>query len=147
MILTWPRMQNVLLAISAFLMLSLLWSRLCYTVDMDGVEYSIKFTEHVQFLIFTLITFALCIAAICYCKQYILQIRVCIINIIILLGYQIWLVVAFFQLKSAYTFTISALFPLVCIILIILAIRFSWKDASVVIARDFRRKAAKKLKK
>ena len=147
MILTWPRMQNVLLAISAFLMLSLLWSRLCYTVDLDGAEYSIKFTEHIQFLIFTLITFVLCIAAICYRKQYILQIRVCIINIIILLGYQIWLIVAFFQLKSVYTFTVSTLFPLACIILIILAIRFSWKDASVVIARDFRRKAAKKLKK
>lgn len=147
MIITWPRMQNVLLAISAMLILTLFWSQMCYTVDSSGVEYSIKFTEHIQFLVLTFITFALCIAAICYKKQYILQVRVCIINMLILLGYQIWLAVAFFQLKSAYTFTIYTLFPFVCIVLHFLAIRYSWRDASVVIARDFRRKAAKKLKK
>lgn len=147
MILTWPRMQNVLLGISAFLMLSLLWSRMCYTVDEYGVEYSIKFTEHIQFLILTVISIALCIAAIFYRKQYILQIRVCIIAMFVLLGYQIWLIVAFFQLKSVYTFTVSTLFPLVCIILLILAIRYNWRDASDVIARDFHRKVAKKLKK
>ena len=146
MIITWPRMQNVLLAISAMLILTLFWSQMCYTVDSSGVEYSIKFTEHIQFLVLTFITFALCIAAICYKKQYILQVRVCIINMLILLGYQIWLAVAFFQLKSAYTFTIYTLFPFVCIVLHFLAIRYSWRDASVVIARDFRRKAAKKLK-
>lgn len=146
MIITWPRMQNVLLAISAFLLLSLFWSQMCYTVDSNGMEYSIKFTEHIQFLILTFITFALCIAAICYKKQYILQIRVCIIDMFILLGYQIWLLVAFLQLKSAWTFTISTIFPLVCIILIVLAIRYSWKDASAVIARDFHRKVNKKVK-
>ena len=98
-------------------------------------------------LIFTVITAALSVAAIAYRKQYILQVRVCIINMLILLGYQIWLLVAFFQLKSAYTFTIYTLFPFVCIILHFLAIRYSWRDATDVIARDFSRKVAKKLKK
>ena len=144
---TWPRMQNVLLAISGFLLLSLFWSELCYATGEDGVRYSIKFTEHLQFLIFTFISLALCIAAIFYRKQYILQVRVCIIDMIILLGYQIWLAVAFFQLKSAYTFNLAALFPFVCIVLIFLAIRYSWRDATDVIARDFSRKVGKKLKK
>ena len=144
---TWPRMQNVLLGISAFLIVTLLWSEMCYGVDAEGMRYSIKFTEHIQFLIFTIITAALSVAAIAYRKQYILQVRVCIINMLILLGYQIWLLVAFFQLKSAYTFTIYTLFPFVCIILHFLAIRYSWRDATDVIARDFSRKVAKKLKK
>ena len=144
---TWPRMQNVLLGISAFLIVTLLWSEMCYGVDAEGMRYSIKFTEHIQFLIFTVITAALSVAAIAYRKQYILQVRVCIINMLILLGYQIWLLVAFFQLKSAYTFTIYTLFPFVCIILHFLAIRYSWRDATDVIARDFSRKVAKKLKK
>lgn len=147
MIITWPRMQNVLLAIAAFLLVTLFWSEMCYTVGDDGVRYAIKFTEHLQFLILTFITLSLTIAAIGYRKQYILQMRVCLIDMFILLGYQIWLLVAFFQLKSVYTFTISALFPFVCIVLIVLAIRYSWKDASVVIARDFRRRVDKKLKK
>ena len=144
---TWPRMQNVLLGISAFLIVTLLWSEMCYGVDAEGMRYSIKFTEHIQFLIFTVITAALSVAAIAYRKQYILQVRVCIINMLILLGYQIWLLVAFFQLKSAYTFTIYTLFPFVCIILHFLAIRYSWRDATDVIARDFSRKVAKKLNK
>ena len=144
---TWPRMQNVLLGISAFLILTLLWSEMCYGVDAEGMRYTIKFTEHIQFLIFTIITAALSVAAIDYRKQYILQVRVCIINMLILLGYQLWLLVAFFQLKSAYTFTIYTLFPFVCIVLHFLAIRYSWRDATDVIARDFNRKMAKKLKK
>ena len=144
---TWPRMQNVLLGIAAFLMLSLFWSEMCYTIGDDGVRYSIKYTEHLQFLVLTFITVSLAIAAICYRKQYILQVRVCIIEMFILLGFQIWLLVAFLQLKSVYTFTVSTLFPLVCIILIVLAIRYSWRDATDVIARDFRRKVGRKLKK
>jgi hypothetical protein len=140
-------MQNVLLGISAFLILTLLWSEMCYGVDAEGMRYTIKFTEHIQFLIFTIITAALSVAAIAYRKQYILQVRVCIINMLILLGYQLWLLVAFFQLKSAYTFTIYTLFPFVCIVLHFLAIRYSWRDATDVIARDFNRKMAKKLKK
>lgn len=144
---TWPRMQNVLLGISAFLILTLLWSEMCYGVDAEGMRYTIKFTEHIQFLIFTIITAALSVAAIAYRKQYILQVRVCIINMLILLGYQLWLLVAFFQLKSAYTFTIYTLFPFVCIVLHFLAIRYIWRDATDVIARDFNRKMAKKLKK
>lgn len=141
---TWPRMQNVLLAISAFLLLSLFWSEMCYATGDDGTRLCIKFSEHLQFLVFTFISLALCIAAIFYRKQYILQVRVCIIDMLVLLGYQIWILVAFFQLKSVYTFKVAALFPLVCIVLMFLAIRYSWKDATDVIARDFHRKMGKK---
>ncbi|MBO4557035.1 MAG: DUF4293 family protein [Bacteroidales bacterium] len=143
---TWPRMQNVLLAISAFLLLSLFWSEMCYAIDETGARVSIKFTEHIQFLIFTFITLALCIAAIAYRKQYILQLRVCIIDMFVLLGFQIWLIVAFFQLKNAFTFTISTLFPFVCIVLMVLAVRYNWRDATDVIAHDFSKKVRKKLK-
>ena len=120
---------------------------MCYTVTDEGVRYSIKFTEHLQFLVLTFITVALAVAAIFYRRQYILQVRVCIIEMLILLGFQIWLLVAFLRLKSVYTFTVSTLFPLVSIILIVLAVRYSWKDATVAIARDFRKKMGKKIKK
>lgn len=143
----WPRMQNVLLGISAFVIVTLFWSEMCYGFDAEGMRYSIKFTEHIQFLIFNFVCTALAITAICYRKQYILQVRVCIINMLILLGYQIWLMVAFFQLKSAYTFTIYTLVPFVAITLHFLAIRYSWRDATDVIASDLHRKMGKKQKK
>ena len=107
-------MQNVLLGISAFLMVTLFWSEMCYGYDAEGMRYSIKFTEHIQFLVFTFIT-----AESGRISDEIL----------------------------AYTFTVYTLFPFVCIILHFLAIRYSWNDATDVIARDFHRKMGKSSKK
>ena len=57
-----------------------------------------------------------------------MQIRLCILNSILLLFYQIWLVAAFFQLREAFTFTVASLFPLISIILLLTAATFIWKD-------------------
>ncbi len=146
MIITWPRMQNVLLGISAFLMLSLLWSDMCFAIDADGARYSFRYTEYLPFIILTFVCFALLVASICYRKQYILQIRVAVIAMLAQAGYQVWLAVMFFSLKGTYTFTISALMPLVCIILEVLAVRYSWREASDALASDFRKKIRRKAK-
>lgn len=146
MIITWPRMQNVLLGISAFLMLSLLWSDMCFAIDADGARYSFRYTEYLPFIILTFVCFALLVASICYRKQYILQIRVAVIAMLAQAGYQVWLAVMFFSLKGTYTFTISALMPLVCVILEVLAVRYSWREASDALASDFRKKIRRKAK-
>ncbi len=146
MIITWPRMQNVLLGISAFLMLTLLWSDMCFAIDASGARYSFRYSEYLPFIILTFVCTALLVAAICYRKQYILQIRVAVIAMLAQAGFQVWLAVMFFSLKGAYTFTISALMPLVCIILEVLAVRYSWREASDAMASDFRKKIRRKSK-
>ena len=86
---------------------------------------------------------ALCVVAIFYYKARILQIRICIINILLLLAYQVWILVYFFEFKKVYTFTVASLFPFVCIVLLLLAIRYIWRDESEVIAYHIIRKNKK----
>ena len=61
------------------------------------------------------------------------QVFLAIVNAIVLLGFQIWVLVDFFTTKlqtglkmsSVYTLSVGAVFPLVAIILLVLAVRFA----------------------
>ena len=152
----WQRFQTLLLLICAGLLISMFSVDMCYTMVSDAgnnsgelTRYAIKFVNRSQFIIFTFVTMALSVIAIFYYKARILQIRICIINILLLIAYQIWILVYYFQFKSVYTFTVATLFPLVCIILLLLAIRYIWRDESEVIAYHILRKNKKngKIKK
>ncbi|NLD21201.1 MAG: DUF4293 domain-containing protein [Bacteroidales bacterium] len=147
----WQRFQTFLFLICACLLLSMFWSDMCYVMEpvFGGQEgelqrYSIKFVNRSQFLIFTFITFALNVISILYYKARILQIRLCIMNILILLGYQIWILVYYFQFKSVYTFTLPTIFPFVCIILLLIAMKYIWRDEAEVIAYVMSHKKSKK---
>lgn len=72
-------------------------------------------------------------------------------NMLILIGYQIWIIVDFFKLKAVYTFRVANLFPFVCIILLLLAIRYIWRDESMcilngMIQKDEKNKGRKRKK-
>ena len=152
----WQRFQTLLLLICAGLLISMFSADMCYVMvpgegDASGelTRYAIKFVNRSQFIIFTFVTMVLSVIAIFYYKARLLQIRICIIDILLLLAYQIWILVYYFQFKSVYTFTVPTLFPLVCIILLLLAIRYIWRDESEVIAYHILRKSKKngKIKK
>jgi len=152
----WQRFQTLILLICAGLLAAMFAADMCYVMvpqagggDGELTRYAIKFVNRSQFIIFTFVTMALCVIAIFYYKARLLQIRICIINILLLLGYQTWILVYYFQFKSVYTFTVPTLFPLVCIILLLIAMRYIWRDESEVIAYNIIRKSKKngKLKK
>lgn len=152
----WQRFQTLLLLICAGLLIAMFSADMCYVmVPAEGsasgelTRYAIKFVNRSQFIIFTFVTLALSVIAIFYYKARVLQIRICIINILLLVAYQIWILVSFFQLKSVYTFTVATLFPFACIVLLLLAIRYIWRDESEVIAYHIIRKNKKngKIKK
>jgi hypothetical protein len=111
------------------------------------IKYSVKFYEKFQFIVFALTTFVLCAVAIGYFKARLLQIRICILNMLILFAYQIWILVTFFQMKSVYTFTVATLFPFVCIVLLLLSIRYIWRDESEVLAYGYVQKGKRNRKK
>ncbi|MCF0172476.1 MAG: DUF4293 family protein [Bacteroidales bacterium] len=147
MIIRWPRIQNVLLAICSALLLSMLWSDFCHAPLADGSRYSIKFTDSPQFLIFTFTTMVLGIVTIAYRKARILQIRLCIIEALLLIGYQGWIIVEFFKLKKAYSFSIATIFPMVCIILLLIAIKYIWRDEALDLSGDLTRRYRKRIEK
>jgi hypothetical protein len=110
------------------------------------IKYSIKFIDKSQFLIFTFTTFALSVITIAYFKVRMMQIRLCIMNSLLLLGFQIWIVVEYFKLNSVYTFTISSIFPVISIILLLLSIKYIGRDEASAIANVVIDKYSKKNK-
>ncbi|MBO6067681.1 MAG: DUF4293 family protein [Bacteroidales bacterium] len=146
----WQRFQTLLLLICAGLLVSMFSADMCYVMVPDAgdttgelTRFAIKFVNRSHFIIFTFVTMALCIIAIFYYKARLLQIRICIINILLLLAYQIWILVYFFEFKKIYTFTVPSLFPFACIVLLLIAIRYIWRDESEVIAYNIIRKNKK----
>jgi len=110
------------------------------------VRYSIKFIDKSQFLIFIFTNFALSVITIAYFKVRMMQIRLCIMNSLLLLGFQIWIVVEYFKLNSVYTFTIFSIFPVISIILLLLAIKYIGRDEASAIANVVIDKYSKKNK-
>ena len=131
---TWKRIQTLFIAIAGGLLFSMLVCDMCYanvpseTLPGAFERFAIKFNERYQFLIFSFVTFALTIVTIGYYKQRIMQIRLCILNSILLLFYQIWIFIVFFKLHGTFSFTVASLFPLLAIILLLTAASFIWKD-------------------
>ena len=87
----WRRFQTLLLLICAGLLIAMFSADMCYVmVPAEGsasgelTRYAIKFVNRSQFIIFTFVTLALSVIAIFYYKARILQIRICIINILLL---------------------------------------------------------------
>jgi hypothetical protein len=76
----------------------------------------------------TFVTFSLSVIALFYQKRRLLQIRICLLNSIILFAFQIWIVVEFMKLRPFYSLSVPSLFPTIAIILLILAIRYIGRD-------------------
>ena len=138
---SWKRIQTLIIGIAAALLVSMLAMDMCYTMvpkaGAAGVmeRFSIQFTERYQFMIFSFTTFALCIVAIGYYKQRIIQMRLCILNSIMLLFYQLWILGEFFfrsfngvAMRQEFTLGIASLFPIIAIILLLVAARFIGRD-------------------
>ena len=145
--LMWQRFQTLLLLVCAGLLLSLFWSEMCYTIAPGNAgemeRYTIRFFEHSQFMVFSFVTFILTVITIAYFKLRLMQIRLCILNIILLVAYQIWIAVEYFKLKSIYIFKPAALFPIVSAILLAIAIRYIFRDEAMVIAHGMIQKGKK----
>lgn len=137
------RIQTLFLMIAFGLIISLFYNKLCYAPQMEPITYA-QFTP---FLILTIISAIVCFFTIFVFKHRILQIRMCIFNILVLLGYQAWIGYAFFTREPGVAFSISAVFPVVCAILTFTAMRYIARDEAMVRAASSIRSARKSRKK
>lgn len=117
-------------------MLSTLACEMCYGLDEEGLRESIRFADRSQFMIFSFVTFSLTVVAAASSKKRLLQARICLLDSIMLLFYQIWIAVWFFRLHQAYTFTVAAIFPLIAAILLGVAISFILRDEARFMASN-----------
>ena len=149
----WKKPHNWLIAAAGLLIIAMLGLNLCHAVDPEtGTRYAIRFADRLIYIIFIVLSFIISDVTLLSAKQPFYQVFLAIINAIVLLGFQIWIFVEFFttklqsglKLSSVYTLSVGAVFPLVAIILLVLAVRYAADEGTAQrIARSFEKKGLK----
>lgn len=130
----WKKPHNWLIAAAGLLIIVLLGMDVCHAVNPEtGVHYSVRFTDRLIYIIFIVLSFIISDVTLLSAKQPFYQVFLAIINAIVLLGFQIWILVDFFTTKlqtglrmsSVYTLSVGAVFPLIAMILLIVAVRYA----------------------
>ncbi len=140
------RFQTYLIIAAILLLGSMFFSNMCYGViptDAPSETWeriTISFFERSQFLIMTFVTFSLSVIALFYQKKRLKQIRICLLNAIILFAFQIWILVEFMKLRPLYSLSVPSLFPTIAIIMLLLAIRYIGRDeAAAIFSGEYKR--------
>ena len=129
----WQRVQTLYLAISTFLIAVMLFSNEAVCLGSDGaVADAIRFTDKVSHLIMLIIILLLNFMALTIVKHRVFQMRTAVLAAIITLALQIWIVLDYFSIHEVYVFKLPAIFPVVCIILDVLAARAILADQLLV---------------
>ena len=133
----WQRVQTLYLFLATALIVSL------FFCTKAGDVY---FTDYWPYLVLLVITAFLNVTALTTYKHRIFQMRTATLSAIILFALQCWLVVDFIRTHNTPVFKLPAVFPIVAVILNILAARSILGDELMVRNAD-RLRAAKRKKK
>ncbi len=136
------RVQTLFLLAASGLLFSLFFCKFTYNADIV-----IKYNEYLPFFIFTIITSGVSICSIFIFKDRMMQMRLCIYNMLILLAYQGWIIYKIFNRIEGTTFSTTAVFPIVAGILTFLALRYIGRDEATVQAANSIRRSAKRAAK
>ena len=131
----WQRVQTLYLAVSLVL------TSMMFFCNKAG---EIRFTAYVPYLILLIVTTLLGIIALTTYRFRVLQFRTAILNSLILIAFQVWLAVDFFVTGNNPMFHLSAVLPVICVILNILAARNIWADELMVRSASRLRAAKRK---
>ena len=110
----------------------LLGLNVCTAVNPEtGMHYAVAFKDRLIYILFIVLSFIISDVTLLSAKKPFYQVFLAIVNAIVLLGFQIWILVEFFTTKlpsglkmsSVYSLSIGAVFPLVAIILLVLAVK------------------------
>ena len=132
----WQRIQTLYLFLATGLVVSLFF---CTKAG------DIPFTEYWPYLVLLIVTGFLQVMALTTYKHRVFQMRTAVLSAIILIGLQGWLVYDFISTHNNPVFHISAVFPIVAVILDFLAARSILADELLVRSAD-RLRAAKRKK-
>jgi hypothetical protein len=128
----WKKPHNWLIAAAALLVIVLLGLNVCTAVNPEtGMHYAVAFKDRLIYILFIVLSFIISDVTLLSAKKPFYQVFLAIVNAIVLLGFQIWILVEFFTTKlpsglkmsSVYSLSIGAVFPLVAIILLVLAVK------------------------
>ena len=119
----WQRVQTLYLAIATGLIAAMF-----FCDKADGVS----FTSYWPYLVLLILSLLLHILALTTWKFRIFQVRTAVLAALLTLALQVWLVVDFVVTGNDPLFHVPALFPVVAVILDVLAARGIWADELIV---------------
>ncbi|MBO7643757.1 MAG: DUF4293 domain-containing protein [Bacteroidales bacterium] len=119
----WQRIQTLYLAIATGLVAALFFC--------DKAQ-GVAFTSYWPYTVLLVIITILNVLALTTWKIRIFQVRTAVLSAIITLAFQAWLVVDFLVTGNDPLFKVPAIFPLVAVILDVLAARSIWADELMV---------------
>ena len=146
----WKKAHNWLIAVAALLVVVLLGLDVCTAVNPEtGVHYAVRFTDRLIYILFIVLSFIISDVTLLSAKKPFYQVFLAIVNAIVLLGFQIWILVDFFTTKlpsglkmsSVYKLSIGSIFPALAIILLVLAVKRAADEGTAErIARAFEKR-------
>jgi len=142
----WQRIQTLYLAVASILVGSLFFCTMATILGPDGTEVEIRYYEKLAFLLFLISLFSANVIALFTFKARLLQMRVCVLAALLLIGFQIWIGVDFFRYRNEMIFSFTAVFPIVAAILDILAARAIAMDEAMVQSASRLRSSRRKRK-
>ncbi|MBO4670393.1 MAG: DUF4293 family protein [Bacteroidales bacterium] len=119
----WQRVQTLYLAISTALIVAM------FFCNKAG---DISFVAYWPYLVLLILITLLSLLALTTYKIRVFQVRTTVLAALITLGLQAWLVVDFLVTGNDPLFHVTAIFPLVAVILDVLAARGIWADELMV---------------
>jgi len=144
----WQRAQTLYLAIATILIGLMFFMDKAVIVAADGsAAQAFSFTTYVPYAILLAIISFLNILALTTYKIRIFQMRTAALSAIITLALQIWIAVDFASTHDQMVFKIAAIFPLVAIIMDLLAIRGIFADQMIVESASSLRKSRRERRK
>lgn len=125
------RIQTLFLIIVTGILASMFF---CPMIKFIGSQETITYVEYYPTLILLLVSTVLTIATLANYKKPFIQTRICIINTIILLGFQGFIAYQYFNLEEGMTMSLTAVFPIVAAILTYIAMKFCARDFAILVA-------------
>jgi multisubunit Na+/H+ antiporter MnhF subunit len=119
------RIQTLYLLFTCGLLASLFFIPMCETLS-GARDYS----DYTGLLILLILSLATSLGTLFLYRRRTWQIRLCILNSIVLTGFQGWIACYFFTAEAA--FSISAVFPLIAVILTVIAARYIARDEAMI---------------
>ena len=127
--------QNLFFAAVSGLSVSMLACDMC---RMPSGDECVRFSDSLAFVVLSVVSFILGVASLCCSSRPQFKLRFAVMSAIILISYQIWIAVYFFKMNDVYVFTLPTLFPLVALVLDILALRYVIRELSMSAAWEIK---------
>ena len=140
----WQRIQTLYLGIATVLIAAMFFSNFATVLGPDGTSEKIGYGEYIPYLLFLIMLVAANVMALATFKARMLQMRICVLSSILLLAFQIWLGVDMVRNREEMTFSFTAVFPAIAMILDLMAARNIFLDEAMVRAASHLRGARKR---